>query len=452
MRLKNALLPTLIALSMPAVSAVDDNSLILDNGMKVIVHVDQRSPIVVQQLWYKIGTSYEHGGITGLSHMLEHMMFKATDQYPSGAFTDKVAQLGGSDNAFTSRDYTAYFQTVASKDLPVMMEMEAARMRGLKFNENEFLKELEVVKEERRSRTDDSPQGRLYEQFNAIAFMNSPSRMPVIGWAEDLASMALDDVKPWYDKWYRPNNAVLVIAGDVVPADVFDLAKQYYGEIESKPVPVPKARTEVLQTGERRISVYDDIDVPSLLMGYKVPSLATAKDQQEVYALEMLAGVLDGGNSARLSKNLVRDQRVANYAGAGYNLYDPRQTLFLMSASPLGENSLSDLEVALADQIKAIQEDGVSEAEIAKVRANVVSSTIFQQDSLFRKAMLIGQMETQGYDYHILEDYVSAMEAVTPEQVQRVAKKYFSPQKRTIAWLLPEETAAEETINKKVAP
>lgn len=414
----------------------------LDNGMKVLVKEDHRAPVVVSQVWYKVGSSYEHNGVTGISHMLEHMMFKGTHTHKPGDFNRIIAENGGSDNAFTGRDYTAYFQTLEASRLNVSMALESDRMRNVIIVDEEFQPERQVVREERRQRTDDNPGSRLYEQFSATAFSSSPYHHPIIGWAEDINHYTVDDLKDWYRAWYTPNNATLVVVGDVEPDRVFELAKQYYGSIESGPVRDLKPQREFTQNGERRIQLHDDKAVnPYLLMGFKVPSLATVAPEQEweVYALEVLSGVLSGGQSARLPKSLVRSDKVASSASAGYSLYDRMNTLFLLDASPSQGVTLNQLETQIWTQLDRLKQTPVAESELEKIKAQVKSSSIFEKDSIFYQAMQLGRLETVGVGWQKADEYIEKVNAVTPEQIQAVAQKYFNKRTLTVGELLPEE-------------
>lgn len=409
----------------------------LDNGLKILVQVDNRSPIVVQQVWYKVGSSYEAGGKTGLSHVLEHMMFKGTERFKPGEFSEIVASNGGRENAFTSRDYTAYFQTVAKDRLPLMMEMEADRMQGLMLDEKEFKKEVEVVKEERRSRTDDKPRSMLFEQFVATAFLANPKRNPVIGWRSDLNSMAVDDLATWYQRWYAPNNATLVIVGDVDPEEVFKLAETHYGpqkRIDIKPI---KPQYEIAQKGQRQIRVQTEAKLPYLLMGYKTPVLIEDTKSWEPYALTVLAGVLDGGASARFADRLVRGSQIASNAGAGYDMFDRGGGLFIMDGTPVNGTSIEALQTALLEQVKLIQTEGVDADELERVKVNAVAGDVYERDSVFYQAMKLGTLETIGLGYQVLDGYLDKIRAVTPEQVQIVAKKYLQASGLTVAILDP---------------
>lgn len=419
----------------------------LGNGMKIIVKENNRAPVVVSQIWYKVGGSYEHDGITGVSHVLEHMMFKGTSKLKPGEFSEIIAAKGGRENAFTSKDYTAYFQRIANEHLELCLRLEADRMRNLLLSEDEFTKEIEVIKEERRLRTDDSPTALTYERFNAVAFSNNPYRQPIIGWMEDLETMTVDDLRQWYRTWYAPNNATLVVVGDVSAKQVFALANEYFGPLKPSDIPELKPRREIKQYGIQRVQVKVPAKVPYLVMGYKVPVLKMATDTDEVYALELLAGLLDGGNSARLSKNLVRGSEIATSVSASYSLYALHDSLFTLSAIPANGTSIEQMEAALVAQIEEIQNTLPSEDEMARVRAQVVASSVYEQDSSFYQGMKIGILETVGLGWQINNEYVNKIKAVTAEQVQQVARKYFIEDYLTVAELVPQPTGEQQAVN-----
>ncbi len=427
----------------PVIESSDEavQSYTLSNGMKVLVIENHRAPVVVSQVWYKVGASYEHDGITGISHVLEHMMFKGTEKHPAGEFSEIIAANGGEENAFTGQDFTAYFQKIANDRLELCLQLEADRMRNLVFDEKEFLKEIEVVKEERRLRTDDKPSALTYERFNAVAYNNSPYRRPIIGWMEDLDTLTVDDAREWYETWYAPNNAALVVAGDVQAKDVFRLAKQYFGQLPSSEIPELKSRREAKQYGTQRLTVEVPAKIPYLIMGYKVPvlkpELINGEEEWEMYALEVLAGVLDGGNSARLSKNLVRGQEIANSAGASYGMSARHETLFTLSAVPNDEVAIEVLEFALREEINTIKNQLPDEDELDRVKAQVVASQVYQQDSTFYQAMEVGMLDTIGLPWQLKDVYVEKILAVTAQQVQQVANKYLIDERLTVAVLDP---------------
>lgn len=412
------------------------------NGMKVIVKEDHRAPVVISQVWYKVGSAQEHSGITGVSHVLEHMMFKGTKKYPSGVFTSMVAEIGARDNAFTGRDYTAYYQLMGKENLELSFELESDRMLNLILSEQDFKSELEVVKEERRLRTDDNPNARVYEQLFATAFLNNPYHHPIIGWMNDLDNMQLDDLATWYQRWYTPNNATLVVVGDVDPMQVFALAQQYFAGLPSREIIASKPRIEHPQTGSRRVTVKAVAKLPYMMMGYKVPSLATAEKDWEPYALAVLGGVLDGGRSARLSKRLVREKELVSGAGAGYNMFARYPTLFLFDATPTEEHSIEEAERALYAEIKDLQQNIVEDKELKRVKAQVIASEVYQQDSIQRQATVIGSLETVGLGWQLMGEYRKRINAVTAEQVREVAQKYLHEDGLTVALLKPIEHIA----------
>ena len=409
----------------------------LDNGLKLIVREDHRAPVVVSQVWYKVGASYEHDGITGVSHVLEHMMFKGTDDYPAGEFSRIISENGGSENAFTSKDYTAYFQRLEKSRLAVSFELESDRMRNLHLQEEEFLKEINVVMEERRMRTDDKPTALTYEQFTATAFISSSVRIPTIGWMNDLENMELSDLQNWYERWYAPNNAIVVVVGDVDPEAVLKLAKQYFEPLQPEVIVPPKPRLEPPQKGRRDITVKAPAEVPYMVMGYKAPVLATAEERWEPYALEVLANVLDGGDSARLTRDLVRGSQIATSASAGYDLYDRQAGLFLLNGTPTESSTVAEIQKALFEQIQRLQDEPVTDEELTRIKSGVVASAVYELDSVFYQAMKIGQLEAIGLDWRLAVEYVDRINAVTAEQVQAVAKKYLVEEALTVAVLDP---------------
>ena len=419
----------------PATSPVTEYQ--LANGMKVIVKEDHRAPVVVSQVWYKIGSSYEHLGLTGVSHVLEHMMFKGTKDVPAGEFSRIIAANGGEENAFTGRDYTSYFETLSADRLPVAFKLEADRMHNLKLDPVEYAKELAVVKEERRLRTEDKPSGLLYEQFNAEAWRASPYQNPVIGWMTDLDNLKIGDLAAWYHRWYSPGNAILVVAGDVQPQAVKALADKYFAPIPRVELDPPKPVAEPPQFGETRVIVSVPAKQPYLMMGYKTPIVGTADADWEPYALSVLAAVLDGGDSARLSKELVRDQAIAASAGAGYDAYSRLPGLFVLDGTPTAGNDIAKVEAALRAQVKRLQDEPVSSEELQRVIAQAVAQKVYQKDSLFYQAMEIGQLESYGLDWRLADQELARLRAVTPEQVQAVARKYLTDDRLTVAVLKP---------------
>ena len=431
----------LLCLAFPLGAAADSAAVHeyrLTNGMKVIVKEDHRSPVVVSQVWYKVGSTYEHDGITGISHVLEHMMFKGTAKHGPNEFSRIIAENGGRENAFTSHDYTAYFQQLEKSRLKVSFELEADRMRNLKLDPKEFGKEVKVVMEERRMRTDDDPQSLTHEQFSAVTYLSSPYRIPVIGWMGDLEHLKADDLKQWYKKWYAPNNAVLVVVGDVDPEQTLALAQKYFGPLKPSKIEPVKPREEIPQVGMRRINVKAPAELPYLIMGYKVPQRTAAPDNWEPYALEVLAAVLDGGDSARFAKRLVRDSQIAAQAGAGYDMDNRAQTLFLLDGTPREGHTIAELETALRAEVTKVRDELISDDELKRVKAQVVAGDVYQRDSTFYQAMKIGSLESLGLGWRLMDDYLNRIRAVTPEQVREVARKYLVDDQLTVAVLDPQ--------------
>ncbi len=432
-----ALLSTLslpsLASNLPTISEYQ-----LDNGMKVIVKQDHRAPVVVHQVWYKVGSTYETVGKTGLSHMLEHMMFKGTKTLKPGLFSKQVSQLGGQENAFTSSNYTAYYQVVGKQHLEKVMQLESDRMRHLVIEDAEFNKEREVVTEERRWRLEDQPSSKLNEQFNATAFLNSPSRNPVIGWMTDIENYHAKDLRDWYRQWYAPNNATLVVVGDVKPQDVLALAKTYYGHYQPETILSVKPQMEIEQEGLRRIELKGATKVASVQLGYHVPSLVTAKteaEKQEVYALAVLSSILDGGSSSRLPVSLVRKQQIAASAGASYSATDRLSTLFELSGTPVTGHEVSVIEVALLAEIERLKAELVSQQELERIWAMDEADHVYYQDSIQAQASIIGSLVSVGLEADTLDHWIENIRKVTPQQIQAVAKKYLNRDNLTIATL-----------------
>jgi zinc protease len=410
----------------------------LPNGMKVLVREDRRAPTVVHLVLYRIGAVDELNGLTGISHVLEHMMFKGTKTLAVGEFSRRVAERGGRENAFTSRDYTGYFQQIHRSHLTEMMKLEADRMANLVVEDQEFAREIKVVMEERRWRTEDRAQSLVYEQLMATAFTASPYRRPVVGWMSDLESMTAADIRDWYRRWYTPSNAILVVAGDVSADEVWKLAQETYGRIEASPMPERKPQREPEQRGVRRVSVKAPAENPYLMMGFKAPRLADVERDSEPYALEMLAAVLDADENGRLTRNLVRGSRVANQAGAGYGMTGRGPALFVLDGTPSEGQDTAALEKALRAEIARIAEEGVREDELQRIRAQYVAGQIYKRDSVMAQAMEIGGLEVSGYSHRDADRILERIRAVTAADIQAVARKYFDEDSLTVVTLLPQ--------------
>src|SRR5437868_6474192 len=371
----------------------------LSNGLRLIVKEDHRAPTVAHQVWYRTGGIDEVSGTTGVAHMLEHMMFKGTPKVGPGEFSKQVAALGGRENAMTNRDFTMYYQQISKQYLPKMMELEADRMNNLIIKKDEFEREMKVVMEERRLRTDDSARGRVYEQLLATVFTAAPYRHPVIGWPDDLVNMRVEDVQAWYRSWYVPDNVLLVVTGDVKPAEVRAMAERTYGKLKPHPLPIRKDQVEPPQNGVKRIWVKAPAENPYLVMAYKVPRLHDVEKDVDPYALEVLSAVLNGYDNARLNRELVREQRLADDVNVGYDSINRGESLFVLDGTPADGHSTEEIERALREAIQRIAREGVSADELKRVKAQVVASQIYKRDSVFGQGMEIGISEISGISW-----------------------------------------------------
>jgi len=415
----------------------------LDNGLKVIVREDQRAPVVVSQLWYKVGSSYEQPGSTGLSHALEHMMFKGTAKLGPGEGSRILRELGAEENAFTSDDYTAYYQVLSRDRLEVAFELEADRLASLQLPADEFAREIEVIKEERRLRTDDRPGSLAYERFKAMAYPASGYHIPTIGWMADLQRMNIDDLRRWYQRWYAPNNATLVVVGDVTRDEVERLAKRHFGSIPAREIVPAKRPLELAEPGERRLTLHLKTQLPSLLMGFNVPSLSTVATDRDVHALRLIAALLDGGYSARLAARLERGAELVSGASAWYNAFSRGDSLFILSATPnvQKQRTLDQVETGLWAQLEDLKKNPPSASELQRVRAQVIAGLVYERDSITQQATTIGTLETVGLSWRLMDQELADLEAVTPADIQKAARTYFTHSRLTVAHVLPEESA-----------
>lgn len=436
MRIYLILIVLLLQFSVVARAEVYEKT--LNNGLKVIVKEDHRAPVLVQQIWYHVGSMDEQTGVTGVAHVLEHMMFKGTENVPAGEFSRIIAAAGGRENAFTSYDYTAYFQQLHKSKLALAMKLESDRMHNLKMEKNEFAKEVKVVMEERRWRTDDDPHSLMYEELMATAYQEHPYHHPIIGWMTDLRNMKAGDALNWYKTWYAPNNATLVVAGDVKAKEVFALAQRYYGKLPSMTLPERKAVGEPVQLGIKRIVVKAPAELPYLIMAWQAPVLHDAAKEWKPYALEVLAGVLDGNSSARLNKSLVREQQVAIDVGTSYGNVARGPGLFILQGTPREGRTVGDVEAALREQLALLVRDGVSVEELKRVKSQVMAGEVYKLDSVFYQAMQIGQLESVGLSYKDMPVMLEKLQAVTAQQVQDVAREIFNDDHLTVATLDPQ--------------
>jgi zinc protease len=418
---------------------------ILDNGLKVVVREDHRAPVVVSQIWYKVGSSYETPGQTGLSHALEHMMFKGTDTLGPGEGSRILRDLGAEENAFTSDDYTAYYEVLAKDRLAVAFDLEADRMASLSLPAEEFAKEIEVIKEERRLRTDDKPGAKAYEIFKAMAYPASGYHTPTIGWMADLERMKVEELRHWYQAWYVPNNATLVVVGDVEPEAVKALAERYFGKIPRRATPPAKIPLELAAPGQRMATLHVRTQLPSLMYGFNVPALATASNPRDVQALRLISALLDGGYSARMATRLERGQELISGGGAGYNPFTRGDSLFSISATPNTQKkkTLADVEKGIWQLLDELKNTPPTADELERVRAQVIAELVYSQDSISNQANTIGMLETVGLSWKLMDSELDDLKSVTPQDIQNAARTYFIRDRLSIAHVLPEETAHE---------
>lgn len=432
-----------------AASAADTSTTFetrLDNGMRVVVREDHRAPTAVQMVWYRVGSIDEHDGVTGVAHVTEHMMFKGTPSVGPGEFNRRVAAIGGRDNAFTSTDYTAYFQQVPAAQLKTVMALEADRMRHLTLDPTGYNKEIQVIMEERRMRTDDQSTARVHEAMSAVAWQAHPYRRPIIGWMSDLEQMKVGDVRDWYRRWYVPNNAILVVVGDVSHTRVFAWARDTYGRIPARTLAERKQYEEPVQAGLRQLEVKAPADLPLLVMGWKAPRLADPQKDVDPYALEMLAQILDGHEAARLPTALVREQQIAVSVDASYDAMNRGPGMFVLQASPRPGHSVAELEQAIRAALVNVARQGVTEAELTRARSQLRAAEVYKKDSVMGQAMEIGMLETLGYGWQSSSLMLDKLNAVTAADVQRVAQTYFTDEQLTIARLAPQPLDEVEQI------
>jgi zinc protease len=414
--------------------ALDVSEFTLENGLKVLLLEDQKAPTATFQIWYRVGSRDENVGKTGLSHLLEHMMFKGTEKHGPKTFSQTIKRAGGMDNAFTSKEYTGYFQMLASDRIGLPVALEADRMRNLVLTRESVLSERDVVMEERRLRYEDDPQMLVFEKLMALAFLNHPYRWPVIGWMSDLKSLNPDDLNAHYRTYYAPNNAVIIVVGDIKKEEMLSKIKEEFGDIPAGP-PIPQTKIEEEeQRGERRFFIRKEAELPFIVSAYKVPDLK----HDDSFALEVLGSILSEGKSSRLYQKLVYEQQIALSAWAGYEGLNKDPFLFLTGATAASGKKIEDVEKAINDEIEKIKKAAPSEIEVKKAKNQIEASFIMGQDSIYMQAKTIGTFEMIG-GWKLWERYLEGIRKVTPEDVRRVAEKYLIPDTRTTGILIPEK-------------
>jgi zinc protease len=420
----------------------------LPNGLTVIIKPDRRAPTAVHMLWVRVGAIDEVDGTTGVAHVLEHMLFKGTDVLKPGEFSQKVAALGGRENAFTSKDYTGYYQQIPSSKLEDVMKLEANRFVKNQWADEEFKKELEVVKEERRSRTDDNPRSLMWEAMSGVMFTASPYRRPIVGWMSDLDAMTPDDARNFYRQWYTPKNAAVVIAGDVDVTAAKALVEKYYGSIPSRAIPARKPREEPVQTGIRRIDFKAPAEQAYVSLAFKVPQItspaATDTATLDAYALIVLSAVLDGYSGARLDRALTQGEgAVADSAGAYCGLAGRGPQICALDGVPAKGKTAAQLEAALRGQVAKVATSGVSEAELSRVKTQWVAGQVYEKDSVFSQARSLGSNWANGLPLDTDDVVIERLRTVTAAQVKAVAAKYFGDDALTVGTLLPQPISTQ---------
>lgn len=413
----------------------------LDNGLKVLLQEDHRSPVVLLSLWYKVGGSYEPNGSTGISHILEHMMFKGTDQHPDGEFKSLIANTGGDQNAMTSPDFTMYYETLPADKLKLGLTLEADRMQHLNFSTNAFNNEHNVVKEERLMRYDDNPQSLTWLRFRSIAFINNPYHQPVIGWHDDIQHYTKQALMDWYKTWYTPNNAEIIIVGDFDTKETLHMIQQRFSAIPPKATPPIQKHKQLTNLGSRSIAVTKPAKLPWIITGYNVPSLSTLalKDQWKAYALYTASAILSIDDSSRLPKHLIRDQKIAASADSNYSLYRLYDGLWTIDAVPAPKHTLEQCQQSITEEINSLKTTLVTDDELKRIKAHVIAYDVYKNDNLFERVMNLGVPEMSNNSWRDLVEFSNHIKQVTPQQIRQVAQEYFIDQNQTTATLIPSQ-------------
>ncbi|HEY7433720.1 MAG TPA: pitrilysin family protein [Methylomirabilota bacterium] len=422
----------------PAVAKLAVTEATLENGLRVLVQDDPRNPIIAVQIFYRVGSRNERPGATGLAHFLEHMMFKGTSTYGRGQISRLIEESGGRDNAFTTQDLTGYYTSIAADRLDLVLRIEADRMRHLLLDAAEIDSERKVVMEERRMRSEDDPDGLVYEAMNSLAFRAHPYRWPIIGWMSDIARLDRVELRAFYDTYYVPNNAVLVIAGDVRPAAALALVRRHFGPIPRGAQPPPVTAVEPPQIDDRRSVIRKQgAQLPVVNIAWHVPSHASA----DAPALELLSTLLSSGRASRLYQKLVYEKRMALGAGGDYSYFFLDPSLFWFYATPLPGQAPDAVEQALLAEVERLKQEPVPDEELARARNQIEASFVWQQDSVFSRASVLGRFEMLG-SWRLLDDYLPKLRAVTAADLQRVARTYFALDRKNVSILLPAEPPA----------
>lgn len=442
MRLLSILFAAALPGLMPLVATAAENvtDFTLDNGMQVVVIEDHRAPVVTHMVWYRSGSADEPLGQSGVAHFLEHLLFKATDTLAPGELSATVARNGGRDNAFTSYDYTAYFQRIAADRLDLVMRMEADRMQNIRLTPADIATERQVILEERAQRTDNNPQALFSEQMNAAQYLNHRYGVPIIGWRHEMETLDMDDALSFYGTHYAPNNAILIVAGDVTPDQVRALAQTHYGPIPANPDLPPRLRTvEPPQTAERRLTFRDArVSQPYVSRSYLAPERDTG-DQAQAAALTVLAEILGGGQTSLLTEKLQFDRQIAVYTGAFYSGVALDDTTFDLAVVPAAGVTLAEAEAALDDVVTGFLRDGVDAAQLDRIKAQLRAADTYARDSVERAANRYGRALTSGLTVADVQAWPDVLQAVTADDVMAAARMVFDKRQSVTGWLMSEE-------------
>ena len=409
----------------------------LSNGLKVVLIEDKRSPSVVNSIWYKVGSSHEASGKTGISHVLEHMMFKGTKTLKPGEFSSIVKKMGGTENAFTSKDYTGYFQKIHTTDLERCIELESDRMKNLRLDENELRSEIEVVKEERRLRTDDNPVSKTFEKIMINAYGMNEYGIPIIGTMQNLGSISKNDLENWYKLHYQPKNAIVIIAGNFNADQVKGYIQKYYGRYENNKSSI-KPNNKIEFSTKASFDVYDKVSKPIVFLSFKKPKFDKNRIR-ELYALDLFIEIMDGGYSSRLTKNLVDNQKVALDIFLSNDTYNQYPNLIIIGGTPRGKISPKELKLKILEQLSNESINSVTERELVNAKARIKANNIYKFDSVFYQAMQVGMLETKDIGWKNLDNYNSIIESISLDEVKESASKYFLNNKVFTAILRPEK-------------
>ena len=417
----------------------------LDNGLKVIVHEDHRTAVVHSQLWYRVGSSYEPAGQSGLSHALEHMVFKGSSKLCPSESDQIFQSLGATDNAVTQNDATVFYQTLAPHALAVALEVMADQMSTAHLSAAHWEREREVIKSERSESVDNDPQQRALELPLRMAFPSSGSGSPIVGWMHDLERMQVDELKHWYRSWYAPNNATLIIVGDIDANQVKALATRYFGPIARRELPVVKLPLELAAPGERRITQHIDHQIPSLSMAFNVPSVSTQTDPRSAPALQLLSELLAGGDSSLLKSRLWHDEELLISVGSHYNGINRGDVLLTLAATLNLETMkpLSEVQTQIWAVIESLKNTPPSTDTLERARTRIIARHVFSRDDLQNQALYLGELDIAGLSSAHDEKRMETLAAITPEDIQHAAQTFLTRDRLTISHVLPKEARHE---------